>query len=193
MQLSCILAMLCPIQKNSPIMKNVLASVLFLFIGCMSYAQHASIDQFYDKYKDLENVSTVNLQGWLLNLVASAEEDEEMESLSAKITDLRLLVMEESNMVSKKEYRQLKRNVLRDRYEELIQIREGGDVIDFMLREKGDHITDVLILVNSNDKFVLLNIAGQLRFSDLNDLDIQVEGGDLLQKLPDNRKDVPRA
>lgn len=163
-----------------------------MLFSLVAHSQHASIESFYNKYKNLEKVSTVKLTGWLLELAINSD-GEEKDKLSQKLTNLRVLIMEEGNLVSQNDYQQLKKSVKKDAFEDLFQIREGKEVIEFMIREKGDFITDVLILVNNNDNFVLLSLEGRLRFSDLNDLNIDIEGGDHFKKIPEHRKDVPRA
>ena len=104
-----------------------------------------------------------------------------------------VLVMEEGNLVQPDEYRRLVKDIHQSQFEQLLTIRDGGDDIGFYIREKGDTITDVVLLVNGSDGFILLSLEGLLKFSDLNDLHIDVEGANHFEKLPEKKKDVPRA
>ncbi|MEN0003261.1 MAG: DUF4252 domain-containing protein [Bacteroidota bacterium] len=174
-------------------MQKLIVVILFALFSQGLLAQSNAIDALIDKYESREEVSTLNLQGWLFNLVANADDDEETTGVSAKINHIQLMVMDEQNLVSPKEMKRFKSAIYKDQYEPLFQIREEKNLVEFLLREEGDLITDVLILVSGKEDFVLLNLSGQLKFSDLNDLDIQVEGGDHFKKIPENRRDVPRA
>ena len=174
-------------------MKNVLLALFILALPFIGYSQTPAIKSFYDKYKDMENVQDVKLQGWLLNIASTFADEEEAGKLLQKITQLRVLIMDEGNLVSKQEYNNLMKSVRKSDFESLIQIKDEGQNIEFLIKEKGDTITDVLVVVNGADDFVLLSLEGKLKFSDLNDLNIEVEGAEHFQKLPEKKKDLPRA
>ena len=101
--------------------------------------------------------------------------------------------MEEGNLVSASEYKNLLKDIRQSSFEELLKIREGQQDIGFYIREKGDTITDVLLLVNGESQFVLLSLEGLLKFSDLNDLHIDIDGAEHFERLPEKKGDVPRA
>ncbi len=163
-----------------------------MLLGALSaQAQQPFLSEFYDNYKQQENVTDVKLQGWLLKL--AADEEEQAKGLLDKITHLRVLLMEEGNLVSPGAYRQLLRELGQNQFEELLLVKEDGSDIGFYIREKGEHITDALLLVNGADHFVLLSLEGLLKFSDLNDLNVDVEGADHFKRLPEERDSIPRA
>ena len=56
--------------------------------------------------------------------------------------------MEEGNLVTKADRRSLIKDLKAEKFSELMQIKEGGGSVDFYLRENGEFITDVLIMVN---------------------------------------------
>ena len=164
-----------------------------LCLTVLCFGQSPAIQSFYGKYKDLENVTDIKLQGWVLKLASTFADEEDAERLLKKITHLRVLVMENGNLVKTSEYQQLIRSVKKDRFEELMKIKEDGANIDFLIREEGETITDVLILVSGEDGFVLLSLEGALQFKDLHNLEIDIQGGENFKKIPKNRGDVPRA
>ncbi|HMQ49937.1 MAG TPA: DUF4252 domain-containing protein [Saprospiraceae bacterium] len=174
-------------------MKTLLLSIILLFLSYVGvFAQSESILQFYDKYKQQENVTNVKMQGWVLKLASNFSDDEEGKKLLEKITQLRVLVMEEGNLVSPDEYKSLVKKVGKDKFELLMNLREGKEVIDIFIREDAESITDVLLLVSGDDQFVLLSLEGKFQLSDLNDLDFDVEGAEHLKKIPEPKK-TPRA
>lgn len=175
-------------------MRTFILPALLALGPLFALAQPKPIADFYDKYKQQENVTDVKLQGWLLEIASGfAEGDEQARQLLSKITYLRVLVMEDGNLVSPGEYKNLLKEIRRSSFEELLKIREGSQDIGFYIREKGDAITDVLLLVNGEDEFVLLSLEGLLKFSDLNDLNINIEGTEHFERLPEKKGDVPRA
>jgi hypothetical protein len=174
-------------------MRNHLIFFAFLFLPLFGFAQSKPVKEFYDKYKSLENVTDVKLQGWVIRLASSFADEAEAERLLNKITHLRVMVMEQGNLVSPVEYKELVRKVKSDSFEELLKVKDSGEQVEFLIREKNNAVTDVLILVNGANGFVLLSLEGNLKFSDLQDLNIQIDGAEHFKKLPKDKKEIPRA
>lgn len=174
-------------------MRKFITSVAMLCLTVVCFGQSPAIQSFYSKYKEMENVTDIKLQGWVLKLASTFTDEEDAERILKKITHLRVLIMDEGNLVNATEYQRLIKSVKKDRFEELMKIKEDGANIDFLIREEGETITDVLILVSGEDGFVLLSLEGALQFKDLHNLEIDVEGGENFKKIPRNRGDVPRA
>ncbi|MBX2870645.1 MAG: DUF4252 domain-containing protein [Saprospiraceae bacterium] len=168
---------------KKPLFLLALAALPFL---CL--AQSKAINDFYNKYSQDEHFLDIKLSGGLLNLVASKTDDEQDKRVIRKITALRALVLEEGHSVKKEDYTKLLRDAKADSFEELIKVRDGSDNIEILIREKGNAISHVLLLVNGKDNFVLLSLEGLLQFSDLNDIHIDIKGADFLRNLPERRK-----
>ncbi len=174
-------------------MKNYLILFTLLLNPLFGWGQAPAIQHFYDKYKSMEQVQDIRLQGWVLELASKFSDEEAGEKLLRKITQLRVLIMEEGNLVSPGEYKTLLRDVKRASFQELIKVKEEGQHVDLLIREQGDTITDVLVVISGTDGFVLLSLEGALKFSDLNDLNIDVKGADQFKKLPEKKSDIPQA
>ncbi|MDX1942999.1 MAG: DUF4252 domain-containing protein [Saprospiraceae bacterium] len=174
-------------------MRKILFVAALIGAASLSFAQTKAIANFYDKYKSMEHVTDLKLRGWVLKLASSFSDDAQEAQLLRKISQLRILTMENGNLVSPNEYKNLIKNIKQEAFEELFQVRDDGQTIEFLIREKGDTITDVLMLVSGDDGFIMLSLEGALKFSDLNDLNIEVEGSEHFKKLPDDKKAIPKA
>jgi hypothetical protein len=172
-------------------MKKLMFSLILLCPFAL-FGQTESINQFYSKYSGMEEVTSINLSGELLNFVLG-DEEEDKNLKKAKITGLRVLLMGEEIPVDKQDYKQFIKNVKKESFEELICMKDGGEAVDFHLREKDGMITNLLITVRGSDGFVLLSIEGNFDYEDLNELDIDMHGADQLRKLPKKREDIKRA
>ncbi len=168
-------------------MKNVFLLICFLVSTNYSFAQSKNIQNFYNKYAAYENATDINVQGWVLKLASAFSEDEKAQKTLDKITQLRILIMEDENLVSYDDRKKLMRSLKKDKFEEFLQVRDGGDKVDFFLREEGDQITNILMVVNGKDGFVLLSLEGLLNLEDIKDLNIDLEGSEHLKKLPKHR------
>ncbi len=153
-------------------------------------AQSKAINDFYNKYSQDDHFLDIKLSGGLLNFLASKTDDDKDKQVLKKLTTLRALVLEEGHEVEMEDYRQLLRSAKSDNFEELIKVRDGSDHVEILIREKGNAISHILLLVHGKEKFVLLSLEGLLQFSDLNDIDIDVEGSRFFKKIPEKRSGV---
>lgn len=165
-------------------MKNIIIAIAMLAIPMSGFCQHESIENFYNKYIEDEKVTDINLNGWVLSLASLIADEETGEEVLSKITQLRIMIAEEKNIVTKSDLKKLMKEVRKNSFEDLITVRDGNDRINFMIREKGDKITNVLVIVNGDNEFILLSLEGALNLEDLKKLQFDVEGGDVFTKLP---------
>lgn len=168
-------------------MFRIIICIAMLYLPTITFAQSKAIESFYNKYKGQEDISKVELKGWVLRLAAKFTDEDDAGELVRKVTKLRLLNMENGNLVSRSELGHLVKAVQADHFEDLMQIREDGDDIRIMIREQGDAVTDILVLISGEDGFTLLSLEGKMRFKDIQNLTIDVDGGEHLEKVPAKR------
>jgi len=168
-------------------MKNSIIVIVFCLISAISFGQTKSIEAFYNKYKTYENVTDVTLKGWLLNMAMSSE-SEGKEDVLEKISKLRVLVMDEGNLVSKTELSGLLKSVRSEKFEDLMTVRDDETKVDFLIREEGKFVTNLLVLVHEPDGFVLISLEGMLDLKDLENINFDIEGGDHFKKIPKGKQ-----
>ena len=168
-------------------MRNLFLYCLLAFLPATAIAQSSYINHFFKEYKSQAEVTNLNIGSFMLRLVGTFSDDEDAKKVLKKVTHLRMLVMEDDNLVSSDDYTSLIKGIQSDDFEELIQIRDKGQRIDFFLREDGDTITDVLMILRGDDEFLLLSLEGNLRFSDLKNIQLDIDGGDYFSQLPDRK------
>ncbi|NRA50720.1 MAG: DUF4252 domain-containing protein [Phaeodactylibacter sp.] len=173
-------------------MRNPIFLFLLVLIPFLGHSQTRFISEFYDQYKNLDKVSHVDIQGWLLQLKFNEEEAEGAEKLLDKITKLRILTMDDGNLVSPGEYQKLLKNMRKGGFEELFRVREGQEDVGLFIREENKKVTNVLLTIHGQDNFIMLSLEGLLKFSDLNDLHLDIEGMEHFEKLPEKKEDIPR-
>lgn len=168
-------------------MRIIVVYVLLVLLPALLSGQSKYITQFYNNYKAQEEVTNLNLRGFVLSLASTFADDEDARKILRKVSHLRLLMMEDENLVSPQEYTSLIRGIKSDRFEELMMLREEKQRIEFFLREDGETITDVLMLLHGDGEFLMLSLEGTFKFSDLNDLKIDIDGGEHFSKIPDRK------
>jgi hypothetical protein len=155
-------------------MKKIFIAIAILAIPFLASSQQESIEKFYNKYVDNEKISDISLNGWILSMASKMSEEEGTEILQ-KITKLRIMLAEEKDIVSKADVKNL------------MTVRDEGTRVNFMIREEGENITNVLVIIHGDGEFILLSLEGNLNMEDLKQLEFDVEGGDIFKKLSDDR------
>lgn len=175
-------------------MKNIIIILLFAILTPMTMSAQTSVNKFFNKHSGSKNAIAVDISGVLIKVAAKiAAEEHEAAKILASINRLQVLVLEDENPVSADEMFNFTKKLRNDDFEDLMMVREGKTRVNFFIREKNDKIMNLLILVSEEDNFVMLNLKGKIKFSDLNKLNFDVEGSEHFKKIPKYKKDVPRA
>lgn len=172
--------------------KICLLAALLCMVGTMT-AQSKAVQQFYDRYRGLEDVENIKLRGWMLRMASNLSDSANEAQLLRKISRLQILTTEHTSLIKPQDRKRFLSNLRKEAFEELITIRNEGKLVEMLIREDGETITDLVLMVSDSEEFVLINMEGALRFSDLNDLNFNVSGAEHLQNLPDNKSDIPKA
>lgn len=91
--------------------------------------------------------------------------------LIKSVKSMKLLLMEDVNLVSEKDYNKLVSDVKRKgKMSEMITVREGSTRINIMVRDKRKKISRLMILVSEEDGFIMLSMKTKLKYKDLNKL-----------------------
>jgi len=157
-------------------MKSIFIAIITL-LPFLAASQTVSINEFYRKYKNSDAENThLSLPGWLVKLgvgIAKAdadEEDKEALDLVKKVGKVRILTFEDSNPVSRKDLDRLTERVRRENFEDLVMVRDKGANVKIMIREKGELVKNVLILVSETDSFTMVSLKTRVKYDQIEDL-----------------------
>lgn len=167
--------------------------VFVAFLATSSAIAQSGLKRFVEQYEGIEQVNKLTLQGGLLQLIGNHSDNQKAHKALTKLNKLTALWIDDFNPVSKKEVNYLLKNLRKDHFESLIMVKEGSANVNFMVQENGENITGVILLVDDVDSFLLINLMGNLRFEDLGNIDLDIEGMDYFKKLSKNRAELKRA
>jgi len=168
-------------------MKYLINIMALLFLcSFQMQAQSKSVNGFYKKYKKEAKARNIKLNSFIIDISRSFM-DEEASNILKKFSKVRLLVIEDSKIVNPTDLTQLMKSVKNEKFEDLINIRDGQSSVQILVRDSKKGITDLLLVVQDQeeDDFVLLSIQGLFKYEDLKDLDIDFNGKEHLDQLPD--------
>lgn len=164
-------------------MKYLLFAIGLFLCPFTSFSQSKYIESFIDKYADEADMNSLTLNDWTLQLTSSFTKKETGERIKNKITKLRLLSSENQLLAKREDIRNLMQNLRNDDFEDLMEVRDKGSNVKFMLRENKDYVTDVVMLVHGKEGFVLLTLEGLFKLEDLKDWNIEIDGSEHLKKI----------
>ena len=170
-------------------MKKLLIFIAFIAISQAVMAQTASLDHFIRKHKRTAEGDRVDLTipGFVVRFGSRFIKKEDLDGvdirkISRKIDELRIVTFEKAAEIQHADYQQLMADVKAENFEELMNVREKGERVNIMIRERKGFIEDILIIVNDkNGEFTLVNIAGKFTMEDINKMIHDVEFNNVIK------------
>jgi len=171
-------------------MKRLILIIPALLIAAFVRAQPDAIDQFFNKYADRDGFTTVTISGKLLGLFAGRSESKNENDVINRLTSIKILSVEDSTLnPGINFYRELGKKLDFSGYEELMDVREGQDVTLFLIRQKGDRISELLVITGGPGGNSLISIRGDLDLKSLSELSKDTGMDELkdLEKINDKK------
>ncbi|MEJ2004442.1 MAG: DUF4252 domain-containing protein [Cyclobacteriaceae bacterium] len=152
-------------------------SIILLFAASTAaFSQSKSVADFQAKYQDDRDATDVKVNGNMFNLfanIADAVEDEDeeaqaMANLARGIKSLKILsVPVYRSGMQPDEITDLRNQLIKEKYDELMQVRDGQDHVYFLAQGDEDEVRNMYELIQEKEDFTLLEIEGTLKMSDL--------------------------
>ena len=171
-------------------MKYLSALIITLLFSMTAMAQNDAISTYFDQYVDDENFTVVYVSGKMFSMLSKVEVDELKDEEAQAIMDvakdikgLRVLVTEETP----REYYKTARKLINtnDGYEVLLTVRDEGTNVNFWIKETGNVIEELFLLVGAEDEFVMVSFLGKLDLNKIAQLanTIDMKGAEHLGKI----------
>jgi hypothetical protein len=152
-------------------MKKLILFSTALCIVTLLNAQTKVIDEFFDKYSEKEGFTTVTISSKLLSLFAGKKEKVDGSDIINRLTSIRILSVDDSILnQSVNFYKELGNKLDLSAYEELMVVKEGSAVTKFLIRQKGDIISELLMIAGGPGNNTIILIKGDLDMKSLSEL-----------------------
>jgi hypothetical protein len=150
---------------------------LFLFTALLTLAlagqsQVNAIDDMFDKYSEKEGFTTVYISSKLLGMFIPKDvKEQEGKDLVGRLSSIRILSVEDSLLNKNVNfYKELNGKLNFKDYDELMVVKEGGDVTKFLVKQKGDRISELLMITGGPGGNTLISIKGDLDLKTISEL-----------------------
>jgi len=152
-------------------MKKILilsVAVLFSFAGM---AQDNVITRLFSDYQTQENFTKVNVSSKMFSLFTEIDGEDEAEKAvldaMSKLKGVKALVSDSETDGSALFKDALSRVSKDASYEELMSVQDKEEEVMFMIRNEGDIIAELFMLIRGSNDFVVMTLYGEI---DLNQI-----------------------
>lgn len=144
-------------------MKSICFSFLaVLFTSLSSFAQEDAITKYFNKYMDDEKFSVVYISPKMFSMVSKIEIEDmepELQEVIKSMKGLRILHTEQNAL---QYYNDALKTINTSEYELLLTARGEGENVRFMIKDNGDIVEELLMIVGGNENFALLSFIGNI-------------------------------
>jgi hypothetical protein len=165
-------------------MKKLYLSIVLICLVTLIKAQSNPVDEMFDKYSEKPGFTVVSISSKMFSMFAGAEEaDKDADDIISKLKSIKILSVEDSLLNKNLNfYTELSKKLDLSVYEELMAVKEGGNITRFLIRQTGKTINELLVITGGPEGNSLISIKGDLNLKNLSELSRSV-GMDELKDL----------
>lgn len=182
------LPILITISINEKMKKFNLVLALLLGIVGMSFGQADAIEKYFSQYQDDENFTVVYISPKMFSMVSKIAPDDMDQDIKEVIKDLKGLRILTTEYNTEAFYKEAKSKINTKEYEVLMTVRDEGTNVEFLVKDTGDIINELLLLVGG-DEFVMMSFVGNIDLNKIAKLanSIDIDGMEHLENLGDKK------
>ena len=166
-------------------MKRAIVLFVLCTVTLVSFGQSNPIDALFDKYSGEDGFTTVYISSRMFSLIAQVDlDDEELQETMQNLKSIRILTVSDSLLNRKINFfKELTKDLDLSAYEELMVVKDGNKDLQFLIREKGKRIEELLMIGGGDEGGnILLSIKGDLDMENIANISSSI-GIDELQGI----------
>lgn len=175
-------------------MKKITLVLVSAFIALsLNLNAQSAVDKIFDTYYGTAGFTAVTMNKAMFEMIArmdASEDGKEFRDAISKLESIRILAMDSANSNGVNLYEVVMKALPKKEYKELMEIKEEGNDVKFLIREKGDIITElVLIAGGPNEENALIVIKGEIDLASIGSIakSMDIEGLEQLEKLKEHK------
>jgi hypothetical protein len=156
----------------------------------MAICQSQAIMDFQNKYKDNGKYLSVKIEGGLLKMLSNIEtNDEDTQDFIDAVSKIEAIDVHSINRdehdFDESDIKKFKKDVRKEKYDELMIVRDGDSDVDFLIKERKGKISDLLLVVDEPDEFIIVSISGEIDLKTIGRVteNLDLKGKKHLEKL----------
>lgn len=171
-------------------MKKIITISAAFILALSLNAQTSPAEELFSRYSDRDGFTTVYISGRMFSLLAG-EAGEDKDNIMRRLRAIRILTVDDPLMNSKVNfYNEIEKKLDRKIYEELMVVKDNRETTKFLIRQKGDIISELLVISSGPDGNTLISIEGDLDLKTISEIS---KNSDIeeLKELDNIEKKVP--
>lgn len=169
-------------------MKKLILASAMLLATLTGYAQNDAISRFFNEYSEDERFTVVYISPKMFQLVAKIDTDDpDWQQVREIVKDLGGLRVLTADSISGglDLYKSALNRVPVKEYEELLTVRDQNEHVRIWIKDTGNIIEELLLLVGAPDEFTMLSITGKIDLDKISALSktLDIEGVEHLDKV----------
>lgn len=160
------------IRLNKPARIVLMLAMLIIAMPVVK-AQHPAVKDFYKQYKNDKDVHHIDIDGSIFKLMSWVtswdNEDQESQAISRIANNLKGLniVVVPKRLEGNYSFRDVKKQVEKDHFSELMNVREKGSRISFYAQGEEKTMRDMIIFIDEEETYSIISVRGVLNMDDL--------------------------
>ncbi|MCD6091709.1 MAG: DUF4252 domain-containing protein [Bacteroidales bacterium] len=171
-------------------MKKITFVLLSAFFALsLNLNAQTAIDKIFEKYSGTAGFTSVTINKNMFDMISrmdTSEDGKEFSDAVSKLESIRILAMDSVNNGGVNLYEVVMNALPTKDYKELMDVKDNGNNVKFMVREKGDIITELLLISDgNNEENALVVIKGEIDLASIGAIgkSMNFDGLAPLQKL----------
>lgn len=147
--------------------------ISFLLLSPALPAQNSLLQGFIAQHKDDPAFTHAFLSKDLFEIATkSSLKNEDWNGLHHAIKNIGSLSILAADSISNAVpiYKEVRTLIPEDEYDEILTVRDGNENVRGWIRSKDDMVTDLILLIGTNDEFVLVCFSGNLELGNITEL-----------------------
>lgn len=162
-------------------MKKLFLGGCLLLAGVSTLvAQDKSLREFRNKYRGKADVVSVRvgsfplrLAGFVMSFVPDDEDVKTLRPVLKNVRKLRVHTIENprgANVSSEDVAALMEKLQTKDQFETLMEVRDKGTLVHILNKGKDDELGNVVMLIQEDNEFLMVNVQTSLKIADINRL-----------------------
>ncbi len=153
------------------------------------YGQEDAISKYFEQYYESEDFTSVYISPKMFQMLGKIDtdnmDDDEAKEVLEVISDLRGLRILTTEKNPRELYKEALQKINTKGYEVLMTVRDENENVQFLVKDEGNVINELLLVVGSPDEFVLISFVGNIDLDKIGKLSksIDIKGADHLKAL----------
>ncbi len=173
--------------------------ITFLFLAAfltlsINLQAQSAVDKIFNKYSDKAGFTSVTMNKYMFEMISRMDTSAKGKDFSKAVSQLesiRILATDSVTNLQVNLYDEAMKALPAKDYKELMTVKDKGTNVKFMILEKGDIVTElILISGGKNDNNALIVIKGQIDLASIGSIarNLKIDGLEPLEKLNEHKK-----